>query len=77
MYVDRELHVLCLELALHLLSSPSGMLDPLQLPQDPSGERHTFLNDNLLCVHVNQELQPSRVGPPVQITKNAVASSVP
>ncbi|KAF6261767.1 kinase-like domain-containing protein [Scenedesmus sp. NREL 46B-D3] len=36
MYADGELHVLCLELALHLLSSPSGMLDPLQLPQDPT-----------------------------------------
>jgi hypothetical protein len=39
MYVDQELHVLCLELALHLLSSPSGMLDPLQLPKDPAGEQ--------------------------------------
>ncbi|KAF8065888.1 hypothetical protein HT031_002949 [Scenedesmus sp. PABB004] len=37
MYVDAELHGLCLELALHLLGTPAGMLDPLQLPQEPTG----------------------------------------
>jgi hypothetical protein len=37
-YVDKELHVLCVELVLHLLSSPSGQLDPLQLPQNTTGE---------------------------------------
>jgi hypothetical protein len=26
-----------LELALHLMSTPAGVLDPLQLPQDPAG----------------------------------------
>jgi hypothetical protein len=37
-YVDLELHVLCLELALHLLVTPDGQLDPVQLPHEPSGE---------------------------------------
>lgn len=36
-YADRDLHVLCLELALHLLGTPAGSLDPLQLPQEPTG----------------------------------------
>lgn len=37
-YADQELHILCLELALHLLGTPLGLLDQLQLPQDPSGK---------------------------------------
>lgn len=37
LYADLELQVLCLELALHLMSTPAGVLDPLQLPQDPAG----------------------------------------
>jgi hypothetical protein len=48
MYVDRELHVLCLELVLHLLSSPSGQLDPLQLPQHPTGNHNWGTNLNML-----------------------------
>eukprot|EP00775_Hariotina_reticulata_P006738 gene6738-6958_t len=36
LYADLELQVLCLELALHLMSTPAGVLDPLQLPQDPA-----------------------------------------
>lgn len=36
-YADQELHVLCVELALHLLGTPTGQLDQLQLPQEPSG----------------------------------------
>lgn len=50
MYADGELHVLCLELALHLLSSPSGMLDPLQLPQDPTGKHQRCTCKSLLDV---------------------------
>lgn len=38
MYIDPELHVLCMELALHLLVTPTGQLDFVQLPQEPSGE---------------------------------------
>lgn len=37
MYIDAELHVMCLELALHLLATPTGQLDPVQLPHEPSG----------------------------------------
>jgi hypothetical protein len=36
-YMDLELHMLCIELALHLLVTPSGQLDPVQLPHEPSG----------------------------------------
>jgi hypothetical protein len=39
MYLDQELHVLCMQLALHLLVTPSGQLDPVQLPTEPSGRR--------------------------------------
>lgn len=45
-YVDKELQALCLELALHLLGTPAGLLDPLQLPQEPAG---VTLKDNSLC----------------------------
>jgi hypothetical protein len=37
LYMDPELHVLCLELALHLLVTPTGQLDSVQLPHEPSG----------------------------------------
>lgn len=38
LYIDSELHVLCMELALHLLVTPTGQLDPVQLPHEPSGK---------------------------------------
>jgi hypothetical protein len=44
-YVDLELHVLCLELALHLLVTPDGQLDPVQLPHEPSGETRLAAKD--------------------------------
>lgn len=42
-YVDQELQVLCLELALHLLGTPMGSLDQLQLPQEPAGRTFEWL----------------------------------
>lgn len=37
-YMDLELHALCMELALHLLVTPNGQLDPVQLPHEPTGD---------------------------------------
>lgn len=47
MYADEELHVLCLELVLHLLGTPAGLLDQLQLPKEPSGEKGQVLWSNV------------------------------
>lgn len=37
LYMDPELHVMALELVLHLLVTPAGLLDAVQLPHEPSG----------------------------------------
>jgi hypothetical protein len=54
MYLDQELHVLCMQLALHLLVTPSGQLDPVQLPAEPSGALVTFRQhvDSTVCCMV-------------------------
>jgi hypothetical protein len=69
-YVDQELHMLCLELALHLLSSPSGMLDPLQLPQDAAGalQMHTIYIDRLVRCGSSHHLRGYE--PPLMNTKS-------